>query len=76
MATETRATETPYKGDLVRDVRRDRTGVVMDRIGGCYWLRPAGGGKEWQAKTEDLKPVTRIDHLSARVAEANGRSRR
>lgn len=59
-------------GGFVRDSRRDRVGVVMDRSHGQVWLRPPAGGREWTAKLGEVQPV---DELSVKVALANKRSR-
>ena len=46
---------------LVRDVRTNRVGEVMDRRntshGERIWLRPVGGGREWTASADDIEPV-------------------
>lgn len=41
-------------GDLVRDRRAGRNGVLMDVRGGRYYLRPEGGGLEWTAEVGQL----------------------
>ena len=66
----------PVPGTLVRDIATNRIGRVMD----CPWgtrvaLRPEGGGTEWDAELDKLRPVSVSELLSARVAEANRRSR-
>lgn len=36
---------------LARDIRSSREGVVMAEPGNAsrnYWLRPVGGGREWE----------------------------
>ncbi|MFE2910503.1 hypothetical protein ACFRKE_11180 [Kitasatospora indigofera] len=35
------------RGELVLDTLNGRTGVFMDRVGTVVFLRPAGGGVEW-----------------------------
>jgi hypothetical protein len=66
-------------GDIAYDVRRDRYGVVMDRMGGRIFLRPERGGVEWEARHEEVRPAragkTASESLSPRVATANARSR-
>jgi hypothetical protein len=59
-------------GDLVRDTRRERVGVVMDRSHGQVWLRPPAGGREWTAKIGEVQPA---DELSVKVSLVNKRSR-
>ncbi|MFF2846913.1 hypothetical protein ACFVT5_11325 [Streptomyces sp. NPDC058001] len=58
------------------DVSNGRTGRVMDRVGGCYQLRPLNGGVEWDAAPSNLRPAPLSDALSEAVAEANTRSRK
>ncbi|PYC88476.1 hypothetical protein C7C46_00255 [Streptomyces tateyamensis] len=42
----------PYRptrrGELVFDVLNDRLGIFMDRMGTRIFLRPEGGGPEWE----------------------------
>lgn len=38
-------------------------------------LRPVGGGREWQADPEHLRPATPEERLSAGVKAANDRAR-
>ena len=66
-------------GSLAHDKRLDLVGVVMDLLFGSVYLRPVGGGLEWEAMPQDLEPLAPVAdpaaELSARVAEANRRSR-
>jgi hypothetical protein len=66
----------PHVGTMVWDTALDRLGRVMDQEPTCLYLRPPGGGTEWQARPEDVEPVSASEALSPRVAEANRRSRR
>ncbi|MCP9985866.1 MULTISPECIES: hypothetical protein [Streptomyces] len=69
-ATEAKA------GDLVRDLRRDRNGVVMDTWGGRLYLRPLTGGREWSAPPQKVRRLTAREELSARLAVRNALARR
>ncbi|MCQ4084628.1 hypothetical protein NGB36_29645 [Streptomyces sp. RB6PN25] len=62
-------------GEVARDVRTDRIGVVMAVVGGRTYLRPLGGGREWETAADDVVPVPPHEELSARLAVANARSR-
>ncbi|WRY98293.1 hypothetical protein OG250_27815 [Streptomyces sp. NBC_00487] len=62
-------------GDVVRDAGTGRIGRVMGFVGPYVQLRPVGGGQEWDARQERLKPVTRSEALSEGVARSNARSR-
>ncbi|MFG3106132.1 hypothetical protein [Streptomyces tendae] len=65
-------------GDLARDVRLERSGIVMDHQDGLVWLRPEGGGTEWTAAPGDVRPMNvreRAEALMWQVARANARSR-
>ncbi|MFE3094360.1 hypothetical protein ACFXG1_11085 [Streptomyces sp. NPDC059248] len=64
----------PTVGGTARDVVRKKVGRVMDRTYGRYWLRPIGGGIEWDAPAADLRPVTTAELLADAVAEVNERS--
>lgn len=62
-------------GDVVEDTGSKRIGKVMGFEGPYVQLRPIGGGREWDAEPDQLKPATRAQALSAAVATANARSR-
>ncbi|MGW6506951.1 hypothetical protein ACWGCP_05260 [Streptomyces niveus] len=62
-------------GDTVHDPARDRVGVVMAHEGPYVQLRPLGGGREWDADPARVRPLGAAELLSARVADANTRSR-
>jgi len=64
----------PAVGETVRDTARERVGVVMGHCGPYVQLRPLGGGREWDADPDAVRPVSQSELLSARVAEANYRS--
>ncbi|QFQ97612.1 hypothetical protein F9278_16840 [Streptomyces phaeolivaceus] len=48
---------------------------VMGCIGSYVQLRPVGGGREWDARPELLRPVTQAEALTEGVARSNARSR-
>lgn len=64
-----------HLGDTVRDTQSDKVGRVMGFVGSYVQLRPVGGGIEWDARPERLRPVTVAEALSAGAAAANARSR-
>ena len=66
----------PDVGETVRDTGSNRIGVVMDHHGPYLQLRPLSGGREWDADPAHVKPLSQPELLSARVAEANARSRK
>ncbi|MEV8115703.1 hypothetical protein [Streptomyces xiamenensis] len=66
----------PKIGELARDSRLDRVGVVMDHVGPSYQLRPVGGGREWDVLPEDLRAADSGDLLRAKVEERNHHSRK
>lgn len=65
----------PAIGEMVEDTGRGRIGQVMGHEGPYVQLRPVGGGREWDAYPEKLRPATRAEALSAGVRTANARSR-
>ncbi|MER5783871.1 hypothetical protein ABT104_19430 [Streptomyces mobaraensis] len=44
-------------GKVVRDRAKDRTGMVMDKVGPNYQLRPLAGGREWEAAPDRVEPT-------------------
>ena len=62
-------------GTLAVDTRRDKVGEVRGHIGPYVQMRPQDGGLEWDARPEDVQPLSAAESLSIRVAEANRRSR-
>lgn len=66
-------TVTPDVGELVYDTKRDRVGEVVDYQAGRALLRPSGGGIEWEANPNDLRPADAKERLRARVNEMNTR---
>ncbi|WP_228080618.1 hypothetical protein [Streptomyces profundus] len=61
-------------GSMARDLTSDQVGRVMAHLSGRVYLRPPGGGREWTASAEDLRPISASESLRARVAEANRRA--
>jgi hypothetical protein len=48
----------PNVGQLARDTLTNREGIVMASPGVYsknYWLRPPGGGVEWEAKPANVQ---------------------
>jgi hypothetical protein len=62
-------------GSVAYDKAYDRVGVVMALVDGEVFLRPVGGGCEWTAQLDQLRPATRAEELSAKNAAVNRRSR-
>lgn len=50
-------TRPPRLGALLHDTATGRLGVLMDVLGGAFWLRPASGGLEWEARPCDVRPA-------------------
>ncbi len=65
---------TPGIREPAIDTRRKRVGEVMDKAGSTCWIRPLGGGREWEASLKDVRPPTQDELLSAKVALTNHRS--
>lgn len=62
-------------GMVVRDEQRGCIGEVMGSEGPYLQLRPLGGGREWDAEPDRVRPATAAERLSAAVAAANAVSR-
>ncbi|WP_078509029.1 hypothetical protein [Streptomyces zinciresistens] len=65
----------PETGAFLVDTSRNRVGEFRG-VAGPYWsLRPIGGGVEWEASPEHVRPADPAERLSAETARANARSR-
>ncbi|WP_050776802.1 hypothetical protein [Streptomyces sp. SPB074] len=42
-------------GEIVWDARREVLAVVTGRLGRYWWLRPLGGGREWNAGPDEVR---------------------
>ena len=65
----------PGIGELAKDSASGRIGVVMGEVGGRVQIRPAGGGREWDATPDNVVAPHAWEELSARLAIRNGNSR-
>ncbi|WP_299536449.1 hypothetical protein [uncultured Streptomyces sp.] len=69
----------PSAGTVVVDTGRDGGGVRIGEfrgLSGPNWsLRPVGGGREWEAEPERVRPATSEERMRAGVARDNARSR-
>ncbi|MEU5130475.1 hypothetical protein [Streptomyces mobaraensis] len=45
-------------GAWLTDTRRGKVGQVMEHQGPWVWLRPPGGGREWEAEPGRVRPAT------------------
>ncbi|MCZ4101881.1 hypothetical protein O3W51_37610 [Streptomyces sp. H39-C1] len=61
----------PEVGALAVDTAKRRTGHVMGRVGPYIQLRPVGGGTEWGACPEDVKPAGTDGQTGTRVDDAS-----
>ncbi|MGW2837746.1 hypothetical protein ACWCWD_08095 [Streptomyces sp. NPDC001493] len=66
----------PTPGALMVDTsREDRVGEFRG-VAGPYWaIRPVGGGIEWEAAPECVRPANPTERLRADNARCNARSR-
>ncbi|MEU9975937.1 hypothetical protein [Streptomyces sp. NPDC051014] len=62
-------------GTVVYDTRADKVGEYRGQAGPYVLLRPLGGGREWEARPESVRPATAGERLAAEVRAANQRSR-
>ncbi|OKK24748.1 hypothetical protein AMK09_00650 [Streptomyces sp. CB02488] len=73
---EQKRVQLPPAGALLVDRgRNDRIGEFRGAAGPYWSLRPIGGGPEWEALPEYVRPATRDERLRARTAYENARSR-
>ncbi|MEK8170553.1 hypothetical protein NKH77_15950 [Streptomyces sp. M19] len=62
------------RGVVVRDTSADRVGEVMDVRDARVFLRPLGGGREWEADPVATEVVPPGEVLHLKVQVANDRS--
>ncbi|MGW2915150.1 hypothetical protein ACWC9X_32520 [Streptomyces asoensis] len=75
MTENTETTESRFEtGTVLYDPASDRVGEYRGKAGPYALLRPLGGGREWEARPESLRPADPGERLSAGVRAANSRS--
>lgn len=62
-------------GRLLYDPATGKVGEYRDRAGPYVMLRPVGGGVEWQADPETVRPATDRERIGASVQAVNQRTR-
>ncbi|GGT79281.1 hypothetical protein [Streptomyces phaeofaciens] len=56
------------------DPRTSKVGEYQDRAGPYAMLRPVGGGREWEADPDRIRPASPEERLRAGVRAANARA--
>ncbi|MET9953181.1 hypothetical protein ABZ135_16740 [Streptomyces sp. NPDC006339] len=72
MAGHTKSGAEP--GAYLYDLVAGKVGEYRGQAGPYAMLRPVGGGREWQADPEKVRPATPAERLSAGVRAANERA--
>ncbi|OIK24757.1 hypothetical protein [Streptomyces malaysiense] len=57
------------------DTETGRVGIVMAYEGAAVWMRPYGGGREWEADPVAVRAAAVTERIRAETAYANARSR-
>lgn len=70
------AGEVPEQGAPMYDPVLRKVGEYQAKAGPYAMLRPVGGGREWEADPEQIRPATAAERLSAGVKAANARTER
>ncbi|MBM9620839.1 hypothetical protein [Streptomyces zhihengii] len=65
----------PEPGTWAVDRRDGRVGRVMAYFGAYGYLRPVGGGREWDCPPAELRPAEPSEVLRARVRVRNAEGR-
>ncbi|MFD8914831.1 hypothetical protein [Streptomyces sp. NPDC059575] len=61
----------PGIGDLAKDTATNKVGILMDKVGGRFLLRPVRGGKEWEAEPDKVEFPSASEKLQANNAARN-----
>ncbi|MFF6775782.1 hypothetical protein ACFY8W_19750 [Streptomyces sp. NPDC012637] len=64
----------PGCGDYLFDLVARKVGEYRGQAGPYAMLRPVGGGREWQADPERVRPATRDERITAGVRAVNERA--
>ncbi|MFH8659983.1 hypothetical protein [Streptomyces afghaniensis] len=75
MSAKTEAPYVPEIFELVRDAGASKVGEVRGKEGPYYQLRPVGGGREWDARPENIRELTQEERLRVQLRTVNRRSR-
>lgn len=67
--------ELPDVGTLMMDTAREVVGEFQGDVRGRLYLRPIGGGREWEVSPEYVREATDEERMRARVAHENYMSR-
>ncbi|MEU0674435.1 hypothetical protein ABZ330_16345 [Streptomyces sp. NPDC006172] len=61
----------PGIGDLAKDTAKNKVGVLVDRVGGRYLMRPVNGGREWEVEPRAVEHPTPSEALAERNRARN-----
>ncbi|MCS0639070.1 hypothetical protein NX801_26190 [Streptomyces sp. LP05-1] len=61
----------PVVGAVLLDTATERVGTFEGAQGGRWYLRPVGGGTEWEADPSRVRPAGTMEHVRALVVEEN-----
>ena len=67
--------EAPTVGTVMVDEARNKVGEFRGDVAGKFWLRPVGGGREWEASPDFVREATDEERLKVRLSAVNERSR-
>jgi hypothetical protein len=65
----------PATGTFLVDTARNVVGEFQEELRGRYYLRPIGGGREWEVSPEYTRRATDAERMQAAVRDRNDRSR-
>jgi len=61
----------PEVGSYVRDVKRNKVGRLMERGEARVYLRPPDGGREWEARIDEVEPISEAEVPCQRATESD-----
>ncbi|MFF5371314.1 hypothetical protein [Streptomyces sp. NPDC013187] len=61
----------PSFEEIVKDTGSGKVGVYRGTWAGSAWLRPVGGGREWEVEATNIRQATQEERMKAQLDARN-----